>query len=338
MLSSLPSADRIKEGDMSFIVAITDYVFPSLEPERAVLAPLGVELRPQQCRSEEEIIALAHDADAILNCYAKMTAHVIEGLRRCRIIARYGIGVDNVDWVVATKAGILVTNVPDYCIDEVSDHALALLLALARHIAAADAAVKSGTWEVVAHAGIRRLRGQALGLLGFGKIARALALKAQPLGMKLLVYDPYLDPAVIARHGAEAVSFEQLLAEADALSIHVPLTPETHNLIGERELALMKPTGFLINTSRGGIVDEQALAAALKENRLGGAALDVLSGEPPPPNHPLRQAPNIILTPHLAFYSRESVIELQTKAAEEVARALRGEPPRSPVNPEVLSR
>ena len=323
---------------MSFIVAITDYVFPSLEPERAVLAPLGVELRPQQCRSEEEIIGLAHDADAVLNCYAKMTARVIDGLKRCRIIARYGIGVDNVDVAAATEAGILVTNVPDYCIDEVSDHALAMLLALARHIAAADGAVKSGAWDVVAHAGIRRLRGQSLGLLGFGKIAKALALKAQPLGMKVLVHDPYLDAAVVAAHGAQAVSFDKLLADADAISIHVPLTPETHNLIGERELARMKPTALLINTSRGGIVDEQALAMTLKENRLGGAALDVLSREPPPSDHPLRQAPNIILTPHLAFYSKESVIELQTKAAEEVARALKGEPPRSPVNPEVLTR
>ena len=323
---------------MSFIVAVTDYVFPSLEPERAVLASLDVELRPQQCRSEEEIIALAQDADAVLNCYAKITARVIEALKRCRIIARYGIGVDNVDLAAATRAGILVTNVPDYCIDEVSDHALALLLALARHIAAADAAVKTGAWDVVAHAGIRRLRGQALGLVGFGKIAKALALKVQPLGMKVLVYDPYVDSAAISRHEAEAASFDKLLAEADAISIHVPLTPETRDLIGERELARMKPSAFLINTSRGGIVDEQALAAALRETRLGGAALDVLTGEPPPANHPLRQAPNIILTPHLAFYSKESVIELQTKAAEEVARALKGEPPRSPVNSEVIRR
>ncbi|HEU4342671.1 MAG TPA: C-terminal binding protein [Candidatus Binatia bacterium] len=323
---------------MSFIVAITDYVFPSLEPERTVLAPLGVELRPQQCRSDEEIIALTQEAHAVLNCYAKMTAPVIERLKRCRIIARYGIGVDNVDLAAARKAKILVTNVPDYCIDEVSDHALALLLALARRITVADGAVKAGTWGVVAHAGIRRLRGQTLGLLGFGKIAKALALKVQPLGMKVLVCDPYLEPALIAQHGAAAVDLDRLLAEADAISIHVPLSSETRNLIGERELALMKSAAFLINTSRGGIVDEQALASALKEGQLGGAALDVLSVEPPPPDHPLRQAPNIILTPHLAFYSRESVIELQTKAAEEVARALKGEPPRSPVNPEVLSQ
>jgi D-3-phosphoglycerate dehydrogenase len=323
---------------MKFIVAVTDYVFSSFEPERAVLRPLRVELRPRQCRSEDEIIELARDADAVLNCYAKMPARVIQNLGRCRIIARYGIGVDNVDLAAATAAKILVTNVPDYCIDEVSDHALALLLALARRIAAADAAVKAGAWDVGAHAGIRRLRGRTLGLLGFGKIARALASKAQPLGMKVIVHDPYLAPEEIARHGAEAAGLETLLAQADAVSIHVPLSPETRNLIGERELKRMKPAAFLINTSRGGIVDEEALAAALNENRLGGAALDVLGIEPPPADHPLRRAPNIILTPHLAFYSRESVIELQTKAAEEVARALKGEPPRSPVNREVLTR
>ena len=322
---------------MSFVVAVTDYVFPSLEPEQRVLTSLGVELRPAQCKSEEEIIALTQDADAILNCYAKITARVIEKLNHCKVIARYGIGVDNVDLVAATRAGIVVTNVPDYCIDEVSDHALALLLSLARQIVAADRAVKGGAWDVVAHGGIRRLRGQTLGLLGFGKIAKALASKVQPLGMKVLVYDPYLESELIFHHGAEAASLDSLLAESDAISIHVPLSPETRNLIGQTELARMKSTAFLINTSRGGIVDEQALAIAIKEGRLGGAALDVLSIEPLPPDHPLLQVPNVILTPHMAFYSRESVIELQTKAAEEVARALRGEPPRSPVNPEVLT-
>ena len=323
---------------MSFIVAITDYVFPSLQPEQRVLTPLGVELRPAQCKSEEEIIELTQGADAVLNCYAKITARVIENLDRCKIIARYGIGVDNVDLAAATKAGILVTNVPDYCIDEVSDHALALLLALARRITVADGAVKAGAWDVVAHAGIRRLRGQTLGLIGFGRIAKALASKVQALGMKVLVYDPYVEPVAIAHHGAEAASFDRILTDTDAISIHVPLSEETRNLFGERELARMKPTAFLINTSRGGIVDERALAIALKENRLGGAALDVLAVEPPPHDHPLRQAPNMIVTPHLAFYSRESVMELQTKAAEEVARALRGEPPRSPINREVLNR
>ena len=323
---------------MSFVVAVTDSVFPSLEPERRVLDPLGVELRPGQCRSEEEIIALAREADAVLNCYAKMTARVIQELRRCRIIARYGIGVDNVDLVATSRAGILVTNVPDYCVDEVSDHAVALLLALARQIVMADRGVKGGSWDVAVHAGIRRLRGQAAGLLGFGKIARSLALKVRALGMRVLACDPYLAPAVVARDGAEPVDLDMLLAEADVVSIHVPLSPETRGLIGARELARMKPTGFLINTSRGGIVDEKALAAALEAGRLAGAAVDVLSEEPPPPDHPLRRAPNVLLTPHLAFYSRESVVELQTKAAEEVARALRREPPRSPVSVDVLAR
>jgi len=323
---------------MKYVVAVTDYVFSSLEPEQRVLAPLDVELRPAQCKSEEEIIALTQGADAVLNCYAKMTARVIESLDRCKIIARYGIGVDNVDLAAATRAKIVVTNVPDYCIDEVSDHALALLLALERQIASADHAVKGGAWDVVAHGAIRRLRGQTLGLVGFGKIAMAVAAKARAFGLNVLAHDPYLDAKAIAVRGAEAVEFDGLLAQSDVVSIHVPLLPETRNLIGARELARMKPSAFLINTSRGGIVDEGALAEALKAGRLAGAALDVLLVEPPPSDHPLRKLPNVVLTPHLAFYSRESVIELQTKAAEEVARALKGEPPRSPVNPQVLGR
>jgi D-3-phosphoglycerate dehydrogenase / 2-oxoglutarate reductase len=323
---------------MKYVVAVTDYVFSSLEPEQRVLAPLDVELRPAQCKSEEKIIALTQGADAVLNCYAKMTARVIESLDRCKIIARYGIGVDNVDLAAATRAKIVVTNVPDYCIDEVSDHALALLLALERQIASADHAVKGGAWDVVAHGAIRRLRGQTLGLVGFGKIAMAVAAKARAFGLRIIAHDPYLDAKAIAVRGAEPVDFDRLLAESDAISIHVPLSPETRNLIGARELARMKPSAFLINTSRGGIVDEGALAEALKAGRLAGAALDVLLVEPPPPDYPLRKLPNVVLTPHLAFYSRESVIELQTKAAEEVARALKGEPPRSPVNPQVLGR
>jgi len=323
---------------MKYVVAVTDYVFSSLEPEQRVLAPLDVELRPAQCKSEEEIIALTQGADAVLNCYAKMTARVIESLDRCKIIARYGIGVDNVDLAAATRAKIVVTNVPDYCIDEVSDHALALLLALERQIASADHAVKGGAWDVVAHGAIRRLRGQTLGLVGFGKIAMVVAAKARAFGLNVLAHDPYLDAKAIAVRGAEAVEFDGLLAQSDVVSIHVPLLPETRNLIGARELARMKPSAFLINTSRGGIVDEGALAEALKAGRLAGAALDVLLVEPPPSDHPLRKLPNVVLTPHLAFYSRESVIELQTKAAEEVARALKGEPPRSPVNPQVLGR
>lgn len=321
---------------MAFLVVVTDSVFPSQEPEHRVLDPLGIELRSGQCRSEEEVIALAKDADAILNCYAKMTARVIGELKRCKVIARYGIGVDNVDLAAATRAGIVVTNVPDYCVDEVSDHGLAMLLGLARRVVAADQAVKGGAWDVVAHKGIRRLRGQTLGLLGFGKIARALAAKAQAFGMKVVAVDPFVDASAMARVHVRAVDMDTLLAESDAISVHVPLSPETRGIIGERALTRMKPTAYLINTSRGGLVDEQALAAALMAGRLAGAALDVMEKEPPPPDHPLRKAPNVILTPHLAFYSQEAVVELQTKVAEEAARAFRGEPPRSPVNREAL--
>jgi D-3-phosphoglycerate dehydrogenase len=202
---------------------------------------------------------------------------------------------------------------------------------------AADQAVKGGAWDVVAHKGIQRLRGQTLGLLGFGKIARALAAKAQALGMRVIAVDPFVDAETMARLKARAVDMDALLAESDAVSVHVPLSPETRGIIGERALARMKPTAFLINTSRGGLVDEDALAAALTAGRLAGAALDVVEKEPPPPDHPLRKAPNLIMTPHLAFYSREAVVELQTKVAEEAARAFRGEPPRSPVNREVLA-
>jgi D-3-phosphoglycerate dehydrogenase len=301
-----------------------------------VLDHLGVELRAGQCRSEEEVIALTQEADAVLNCYAKMTARVIAELKRCRVIARYGIGVDNVDLAAATRAKIVVTNVPDYCVDEVSDHGLALFLALARRVVAADQAVKGGAWDVVAHKGIQRLRGQTLGLLGFGKIARALAVKAQALGMQVLAVDPFVDAETMARLEVRAVDMDTLWTKSDAVSVHVPLSPETRGIVGERALARMKSTAFLINTSRGGLVDEQALAAALTAGRLGGAALDVMEKEPPPPDHPLRKAPNVILTPHLAFYSQEAVVELQTKVAEEAARAFRGEPPRSPVNREVL--
>src|SRR3989442_9620938 len=190
---------------MNFVVAVTDYVFPSLEPEQRVLTPLGVELRPAQCKSEDEIIELTRGADAVLNCYAKMTARVIEKLSRCKIIARYGIGVDNVDLIAATRAKILVTNVPDYCIDEVSDHALALLLALARRVVAADSAVKGGAWDVVAHAGGRRLGRQTLGGLWFGEIAKTGASKVHPFGNKVLGYHPYPEPQKVTRHGAEAL-------------------------------------------------------------------------------------------------------------------------------------
>ncbi len=317
-------------------VVVTDTVFPSLDPERRVLADLAeVVLAPAS--DEATLRQVAADADAVLNCYAPLSADLIRSLRRCRIIARYGIGVDTVDLPAATAAGILVTNVPDYCIDEVSDHALALILALSRGLARARPATRAGTWDLASVRPLHRLRGQTLALLGFGRIARALAAKAAPLGVRILAYDPYLAPEAIRAGGAEPADLATALREADVVSVHVPLSAETRHLIGTAALEQMKPTAFLVNTARGGLVDTQALTAALQAGRLAGAALDVLESEPPPADLPLLRLPNVILTPHAAFYSEESLVELQTRAAEEVARVLRGEPPRSLVNADLLA-
>lgn len=314
-------------------VVITDHVFPSLEIERAVLEEgAGAEVIVLQATSEDDLREAAADADAVLVCYAPITRRVIDRLHRCRIIARYGIGVDNVDVAAATEKGIVVTNVPDYCVDEVSDHALALLLACARKVPFLDRRVRAGRWEARDAVPMSRLRGQTLGLIGFGKIPRRVAEKAQALGLRVLAYDPYVSREEMEAHRVTQAPLDQVLAQADFVSVHAPLVPETRGLIGERALRTMKPTAYLINTARGPIVDETALARALRDGWIAGAALDVLESEPPRPDNPLLGLETVILTPHVAFYSEESVRDLQRKAAEEVARVLAGEPPRSPVN------
>jgi len=315
-----------------FKVVVTDYVFPSLDIERSVLGAVGAELVPMQVASDEPLLDAVVDADALLVCYAPVTRRVIERAGRCRIIARYGIGVDNVDIEAASARGIVVTNVPDYCVEEVSDHALALLLACARRVAFLDRRVRAGRWSAKDAVPAYRLRGQVLGLVGFGKIPRVLAGKARALGLEVIAFDPYVDEASMAAHGVAKVEFADLLARADYVSIHSPLNPQTRGLIGEAELRAMKPTAYLINTARGPIVNEAALTSALREGWIAGAALDVLETEPPPDGHPLLAQDHVILTPHVAFYSEESLQELQRKASEEVARVLTGQPPRYPVN------
>ncbi|MDQ7842227.1 MAG: C-terminal binding protein [Armatimonadota bacterium] len=313
-------------------VVVTDYVFPSLDIEREVLGAIGAELVALQASREAELVPAVGDADGLLVCYAPVTRRVIEAARRCRVIARYGIGLDNVDLAAAAERGIVVTNVPDYCVDEVSDHALALLLACARRIVDLHDRVRSGRWDARDAVPIHRLRGQVLGLVGLGKIPRALAAKAQALGLEVIAADPYVDAETMKRLGVRKVELAELLAESDFVSVHAPLLPETRGLIGEDALRRMKPTAYLINTARGPIVDEQALARALREGWIAGAALDVLATEPPGPDHPLRGLDRVVLTPHVAFYSEESLQELQRKAAEEVARVLTGQPPRYAVS------
>lgn len=315
-----------------FKVVVTDSVFPHLETERRVLAEVGAELVALQARRDDELLEAVQDADALLVCFAPVTRRVVEAARRCKVIARYGIGVDNVDVQAATSRGILVTNVPDYCVEEVSDHALALLLACARRVVWLDRTVRAGRWDARDAVPVRRLSGQTLGLVGFGKIPRLLARKARGLGLRVLAFDPYVDPSAMRELGVEPAELRPLLERSDYVSLHAPLTPQTEGLVDEAALRWMKPTAYLINTARGRIVDERALVAALERGWIAGAALDVLPTEPPPADHPLRKLPNVILTPHVAFYSEESLQELQRKAAEEVVRVLTGQAPRYPVN------
>lgn len=317
---------------VAFKVVVTDHVFPSVDLERSILGAIGAELRVLQATSDEDLLDAVTDADALLVCYAPVTAPVIARMQRCRIIARYGIGVDNIDLDAALKKGIIVTNVPDYCLDEVSDHALTLLLACARKVVFLDARVRRGRWEAKDAVPIYRIRGQVLGLVGFGRIARLLSEKARAVGFQVIAFDPYVDAAAMMHCGVGKVDLASLLAQADCVSIHAPLSRSTRGLIGEAELRRMKRTAYLVNTARGPVVQELALARALREGWIAGAALDVLESEPPDQTHPLLQLENVILTPHVAFYSEESVRELQRKAAEEVVSVLSNQPPRYRVN------
>jgi D-3-phosphoglycerate dehydrogenase / 2-oxoglutarate reductase len=313
------------------VIAVTDSVFPSLDPAMAALSRVNPEIRMSKSAAAEDILAAARDADAILVTYAKLPGDLLRQLRRCKVIGRFGLGVDNIDTKTAAELGIIVTYVPDYCMHEVSDHAMALLLALARKIPFSDRLVRSGRWEMPAVAPLRRLAGQVLGLIGFGNIPRALAPKAKAFGLHVIAHDPYVRNDVFVACGVEAVSFEDLLARSDFISLHAPLTPATRGLINAAAFAQMKQGAVIVNTARGPLIDEPALIAALERGHLGGAGLDVVASEPLAKDSPLIGRDNVILTPHTAFYSVEALDELQTKCAADVARVLSGEPPVYPV-------
>src|ERR1700719_2829052 len=264
-----------------FQVAVSDIVFPNLDRARAVLSQIGAEVHLAAEPKPEAILRVARDADALFATYAKITAEMIRQMTRCRIISRFGIGVDNVDIPAATERGIVVTKAPDYCIDEVSDHAMALVLALVRKIPFANSRTQSGHWEMSAVVPIHRLRGTVLGLIGFGRIPQLVAPKAKAFGLRVVTYDPYIPEEVLNRAGVERIDFDELVKISDYISIHTPLMPETHHLFNAEVLRRMKPTAYLVNTARGPIVDEEALARALDQGQLGGAALDVLEKEPP---------------------------------------------------------
>jgi D-3-phosphoglycerate dehydrogenase / 2-oxoglutarate reductase len=313
------------------LIAVTDSPFPSLDPAKAALRRVDPELRMAKSASADDILAVARDADAVLVTYAKLPGELLRQLTRCKAIGRFGLGVDNIDVPAAAELGITVTYVPDYCMQEVSDHAMALLLALARKIPLSNSLVQAGRWEVPAVVPIHRLAGRVLGLVGFGNIPRTLAPKAKAIGLRVLTHDPYVSQETLAAAGVDGVTFDRLLELSDFVSIHAPLLPATRGLFNAEVFRRMKKGAVLINTARGPLVDEDALVAALDSGHLGGAALDVVAVEPLSKDSKLIGRDNVILTPHTAFYSVEALDELQTKCAADVARVLSGEAPIYPV-------
>ena len=317
---------------------ITDYVWPDIETETEVLRAAGVEALAAPDASEETLAGLAAEADVILFCFAKVTGNVLRAAAKCVAACRYGIGVDNIDIPTATTSGIVVTNVPDYCMDEVGDHALGMILALNRRFVPHDRSVKAGGWSaVVLDQPMHRTRGATLGIVGLGRIGRSISAKAKAFGMEVVACDPLRAPGETI-DGVELASFEEVLKRSEFITVHTPLTPETEGMIGAEALAMMKPGSIIVNCARGGIIDEEALARALASGHLAGAGLDVLSTAPPPADHPLLGLENVIITPHTAFFSQASTIELERRTAEEAVRVLNGGMPENLVNPEVLGR
>ena len=322
---------------MPFKVLVTDYVWPSIEPEKAVLERIGAELVVAPDSSEDTLAALAGDVDGILTCFAQVTDKVLRSAEKCIVVGRYGVGVDNIAVDTATELGMAVTYVPDYCVEEVSDHVLGLLLTWNRRVAYFDRMVKTSGWGSLSLTmPILRLRGKKLGVVGFGRIGQVVCRKALAFGFEVLTSDPFVPAETATQLGARMVGMQELLRESDFITLHSPLIPETRNLIGAAELGLMKSTAFLINCARGPLIDEEALYEALKDNRIGGAGLDVLVDAHPAPDHPLLKLENAIITPHVAFFSEEAVLELEERAAKEVAAVLQGRMPENLVNKDVL--
>jgi D-3-phosphoglycerate dehydrogenase len=324
-----------------FKVVIADQPAPDHDVEAATLAASGLSLDAVWLggRDAERVLDHATDADALVMSWLPVTRPLINELARCRVIARFGIGVDMIDLDAATERGIMVCNTATYCIDEVSNHAMGLLLMLNRGLLLDIDGVRSGAWSRSADCGPpRRLEGQRLGLIGLGSIGKRVARKARGFGLDVVAYDPYVAEVHSSVDGTPLLELDELLETADVVSVHCPLNASTFHLLGERELALMKPHAYLINTARGAVVDQAALTRQLGEGRLAGAGLDVFEVEPLPPDDPLRQLNNVILTPHAASSSVESSAECRRVALEHVVTVLRGGIPTDVVNREVLDR
>lgn len=319
-------------------VVVTDCQFPNFDQEIKVIENQNGEFILKQCFSEDELIKVTAEADGILNQYAKITARVINSMKKCKVIVRYGIGIDTIDLSAATQAGIPVCNVPLYGIHEVSDHVIALLFSCIRNLLPMDALVKKNDWDYKLSRPVSRIQGKTIGFVGFGNIPKMISRKLKPWDLRMLTYDPFVSPEICLEFGVKKVSLDLMLKESDYISLHAPLTPETHHLFNYEKFKSMKQGTIFINTSRGAIVDEQGLLKALEEGWLGSAGLDVLEQEPPVSQNPLFELDNIILSPHMAWHSADSEVDLQRMAAEEVMRVLKGEKPASCLNPEVLAR
>ena len=322
---------------MTWKVVITDHVWPTTDPERAILESAGASVVVSPSGEEETLLELTRDADAIMTCFAQVTERIVRAADRCVVIGRFGVGVDNIAVNTATELGIAVTYVPDYCVDEVSDHVMALLHAWNRKIVLFDRSVKEKGWgSQPLTMRMMRLRGKTIGIIGFGRIGRAVAEKARAFGLNILASDPVVDTNTVEDAGGKLVDMQTLLAESDFVSLHTPLTDATRNLIGVPELAAMKPEAFLINAARGPLIDEDALYDALSTKSIAGAGIDVMVDNTPAVDHPLLSLDNIIVTPHTAFFSQESTMELEQRAAEEVVKVMLGRMPDNLVNPAVL--
>jgi D-3-phosphoglycerate dehydrogenase len=308
-------------------VVITDCPWEDNSVERKILEEGGMQVTRAQCTTAQEVIAASQRADALLVGWAPITREVIGRLSRCRLFMRYGTGYDNIDLDAATQAGIAVAINAEYCLEEVATHAFALLLACHRQLGALQDAVRSGRWDPLeVLLPFPPLSKQTAGVLGFGRIGRYFAAMVRPLVERVLVHDPLVSERIGADPPAHFVSFDRLLAESDYISIHVPLTADTHSLFRTETIAKMKKGAYLINCARGPIVDEEALVASLQRNHLAGAALDVFSKEPLPADHPLRSFPRVIITPHAAWYSTQADHLLRANPARNILRFFRGEP------------
>lgn len=325
-------------------VVITDYDYGDVDIETAILNEAGADVVALQAKSEEDLFDEVRDCAAIMNQYARVGRATIQRAERCRVVARYGVGVDIVDVEAATEHGVLVTNVRDYCTEEVADHAVSLWLSLARRLFVYDRATHQGIWRWQSGRPIRRLRGQTVGIVSFGKIGQAIARRAKAFEVNVIAYDPFLPKDVADAAGVQLVGKEELLRAADHILMQAPMTPETRHFLSDAEFAMMKPGAILVNTGRGPTVDNKALYRALTEGPLAAAGLDDPEEEPAkratwdPADNPIFSLPNVVVTPHAAYYSEESILAARETAASEVARVLTGLTPRYPVNADALAR